>query len=221
MPRMSQESSGGSAAGSTEPGSGLDPAEPTAPGESTQLAVRPPVRLEIESQTGRIVVTTATPQAVAASPPPMEEGIFGFGGIGGGGGATGDAAQPSQLDDIRTKLTTSLGEFADQLSTALKTLVSDLNTLEVATYVSSDVSSVKFVDSPEKLSGESIQQRALTRITLDGDSLVVLPTNAGALDDRIWNVHLAMVERAQSNRTEMLKAAASAVAGLVGGLKVG
>jgi hypothetical protein len=212
---MSQESSGGSPADSTEQQSAPPEPQPAAASASTELAVRPPVRLEIESQTGRIVVTTASPEAVAAAPPPpMEEGIFGI------GDSSGGPAQPSPLDEIRDKLTASLGEFANQLSDALKTLVADLNTLEVATYVSSDVSSVTFVDGPEKLHGDGIQQRALTRITLDGDSVVVLPTTGGALDDRIWNVHLAMVERAQTNRTEMLKAAASAVAGLVGNLKV-
>ena len=210
---MSQESSGGSPADSTEQQPAPPEPEPGAAGTKTELAVRPPVRLEIESQTGRIVVTTAMPEAVAAPPPPIEEGIFGI-------GESSGPAQPSPLDEIRDKLTASLGEFANQLGDALKNLVSDLNTLEVATYVSSDVSSVTFVDGPEKLHGEAIQQRALTRITLDGDSLVVLPTTAGALDERIWNVHLAMVERAQTNRTELLKAAASAVAGLVGGLKV-
>ena len=211
---MSQESSGGSPADPTEQQSAPPEPQSAAAGASTELAVRPPVRLEIESQTGRIVVTTALPEAVAAAPPPpIEEGIFGI-------GESGGQAQPSALDDIRDKLTASLGEFANQLSDALKTLVTNLNTLEVATYVSSDVSSVTFVDGPEKLHGEGIQQRALTRVMLDGDSVVVLPTTGGALDDRIWNVHLAMVERAQSNRTEILKAAASAVAGLVGGLKV-
>lgn len=63
-----------------------------------------------------------------------------------------------------------------------------------------------------------IKLQALTRLKLDGDAAVVVPPG-GAIDPAIWTLHTTMVERAQANRTELLKTAASAAATLLGAVK--
>jgi hypothetical protein len=48
---------------------------------------------------------------------------------------------------------------------------------------------------------------------------VIVPSGAGRINQELWAIHLDMVEQAQNNRTEMMKAAASAAAGLLQSLK--
>jgi hypothetical protein len=67
----------------------------------------------------------------------------------------------------------------------------------------------------EKGEFTNAQLRAITRISLDGDVLNVVPESGGELDRALWEVHLAMVQQAQANRAEMLKTAVS----LLGSLK--
>jgi hypothetical protein len=61
--------------------------------------------------------------------------------------------------------------------------------------------------------------RALTRIAIDGDTLVCVPTDEdGEVDSAVWQIHLDMVQQAQASRTELMKtvmSAASSIAGLV------
>jgi hypothetical protein len=61
--------------------------------------------------------------------------------------------------------------------------------------------------------------RALTRIKLDGDTLVCVPEKKGEIDQVLWALHSDMVQRAQANRAEMLKTAVTAATGLLETLK--
>jgi hypothetical protein len=160
-------------------------------------------------------VAAASPAPAAAPEPALATApmptLFGI-------GETGTPGQPSEFDEIRTKLTTTLSEFADALGTALKNLVEDVSTLEVATYVTADLGTVHYDGDTHAFTGP-VQQRALTCIRFGGDTLILVPESNGLLDERLWAVHMSMVERAQANRTEMIRAAASAAAGLVTTLK--
>jgi hypothetical protein len=117
------------------------------------------------------------------------------------------------LSDARTRLTISLQTFSDNLGKALAKAVDDATTLEVSTYVSSNMSTVQ-----TDLSGA--QLRAFTRIRMDGDTEVIVPEQSGQIDRDLWEIHLSMVQQAQANRSEMIKAAASAATGLLQALKV-
>jgi hypothetical protein len=111
----------------------------------------------------------------------------------------------------------ALKNFAERLSQYLSQALDDATSLEVSTYVSDDLSNVQYRDG--KFEGARL--RALTRINIDGDTKVLLPEQDGAVDTEVWEVHLQMVQQAQASRTELLKAAVSAVTGLAGMIKPG
>ncbi len=118
------------------------------------------------------------------------------------------------LSETRARLSQSVQEFAQKLGTALEKAVDDATTLEVYTYVSSDMTSVGRDFS------ETADLRAFTRVRIDGDTEVLVPRQAREIDEELWAIHLDMVRQAQANRAEMLKAAASAATGLLEALKI-
>ena len=164
------------------------------------------VRLEIEPGTGRVILTTQPmpPSAPAsASSPDVEFGLFG---------------SSSAFDDLRQRLTTSLSNFVDQLGTAVTNFVADVSILQVKTYTSDGDDNVDYDQRNRKFTG-SVHCRAVTAITVDGDTESLVPQRGGELDERLWAMHLAMVERAQVNRTDMIKAVMSAASALLDTLK--
>ena len=165
----------------------------------------PTIRLEIDLSTGSIIATAV------ASPQPTETTTV-----------PGEAAFPlfgaSPLDELRTTLATSLKNFADHLGTALGTMVADVSSLEVATYVSDNVDAVDY-DAHNHAFVGAAKRRAMTCIRLDGDTLVLVPEEAGKVDEGLWAIHAAMVDRAQASRSEMIKVATSAASALLSALK--
>jgi hypothetical protein len=107
----------------------------------------------------------------------------------------------------------SFQEFARKLSETLENAVADLTSLEIRTYISEDVAGVSY-DRKEKF-GDTAQMRAMTYISLDGDTDVVVPLDEGQLDDQLWNIHLAMVKQAQEHRNHMLETIVQAASGLI------
>jgi hypothetical protein len=57
--------------------------------------------------------------------------------------------------------------------------------------------------------------RAITRIKPDGDVEVCVPSAGGEIDEALLAVHSDAVQRAQINRTELVRAALEAVSGLL------
>jgi hypothetical protein len=121
------------------------------------------------------------------------------------------------LDELRTRLTAALAALTDKLSATLNRAVDDLTSVEVATYTADDLRGVRYDATTGGFTGDARLQ-ALTRLALDGDAAVVVPAG-GAIDPAIWTLHTSMVERAQANRNELLKTAASAAATLLGAVK--
>jgi hypothetical protein len=118
------------------------------------------------------------------------------------------------LSDARVRLTNAVKQFADNLGSTLTRVVGDASTLQVSTYVIDDM--------PGELGAEipaGARLRAFTSIKIDGDTQLIVPSGAGQISQELWAIHLDMVEQAQNNRTEMMKAAASAAAGLLQSLK--
>jgi hypothetical protein len=115
------------------------------------------------------------------------------------------------LDDLRgakAKLTEAIQRFADQIGRTLSDAIENVTTLEVETYVAP--SGTPVTDDPT-----TMKLRAKTIINIDGDAQSFIPERSGELDSRTWNMHLAMVQQAQSYRADMIKAMAAAAAELV------
>jgi hypothetical protein len=127
---------------------------------------------------------------------------------------TTDFGIMDSLSDARVHLTNAVKQFADNLGRTLTKVIDDASTLQVSTYVIDDM--------PNELGAEipaGARLRAFTSIKIDGDTQVIVPSGTGQINQELWAIHLDMVEQAQNNRTEMMKAAASAAAGLLQSLK--
>jgi hypothetical protein len=123
------------------------------------------------------------------------------------------------LKQAQARLTEALQQFAVKLGDNLKAAIDNASSLEVSTYVSDDMSGVAYDAEARQFTGTA-KLRALTRINFDGDTLVCVPEREGEIDEALWAIHTAMVQRAQEHRAELLKAAVSAATGLLGALKV-
>jgi hypothetical protein len=208
-----------------------DPAVRVPVGQAGEMDVRRPV-FEIATPTVPPSTGTVKPAAPAAVPaqPATQPAIAGKeappGAAQGKAQVAGEAPSGTQaalsavdfglldsLNDARQQLTASLQTFADNLGKTLTRVVEDVSTLEVTTYVSQDMAGA--VDDLSKR-----ELRAFTRIKMDGDTEVIVPQTSGKIDRELWEIHLSMVQQAQANRAEMMKAAAAAATGLLQALKV-
>jgi hypothetical protein len=136
----------------------------------------------------------------------------------------GDAVSTSQdyglmdtLKETQANLGVSLQQFVNKLSATLSRALDDITSLEIATYVSDDMAQVKYENG--QFSGASL--RAVTRVKLDGDTLLCVPVEDGEVDADLWKIHLDMIREAQISRTELLKTAVSAASGLINLIKPG
>lgn len=122
------------------------------------------------------------------------------------------------VDSLRqagSSVSAAMQQFVTRLGEVLTAALEDATSLEIATYVSDQISEVKFDNG--RLSGGRL--RAYTHIKIDGDTLVCLPEEDGEVDKELWEVHLQMVQQAQANRAEFLKTVVSAAASLGSFLK--
>ena len=114
-------------------------------------------------------------------------------------------------------------QVADKLKSALETLgdkivdfANDVTTLEVRTFVSDRIEDVR----PDAAGGFThAVPRAMTTIELDGDTQVVVPVDAGQIDEALWQIHRQTVEQAQAHREAMLRTIGELVAGFIPAIK--
>lgn len=121
-------------------------------------------------------------------------------------------------DDFNTaveNLRDALQQFATNVSTILNKTVQDVTTLKVKTFVSDDIAKVEYKN--DQFSNAEL--RALTAMSLDGDTLVCVPRRTSDADEELWKIHSATVIQAQAYRSELLKAAVSAATGLFNALR--
>jgi hypothetical protein len=124
-----------------------------------------------------------------------------------GGEAVGDTVK---------QLTETLRAFSEQLAETLKSTIENAATLEVETYVATDLASVdhRSKDFP------GAQLRAVTRMSLDGDTQALVPEReGGGVDSELWAVHTSMVAQAQANRAEMIRAISQAASGILAAIQ--
>ncbi len=114
-------------------------------------------------------------------------------------------------------------KFARDLAKKVNSFVTDVSELEVRTFTTPADQVETFVkgkaDFAEILTEGKIALRAYTRISFDGDTTVVAPTDAAdQVNKSVWTIHETVVEQAMENRREMIKtigeAAASALKAL-------
>jgi hypothetical protein len=110
-------------------------------------------------------------------------------------------------------------EVSQSLTNALKTLaqklegfVQNVTNLDVETFVTENMPS----DIKGKTPRQVGEQRAWTHIELLGDVQALVPVKGGEVDKDLWALHVELVAQAQTNRAEMIKAAAEVLTGLIG-----
>jgi hypothetical protein len=174
-------------------------------------AVRLPVQLEnqTDSRPDVIRLTTQVTEPMqqnlnpAAAPPGKPKVSTDFGPV-------------DPLDETRAETAATLRKLTESFNKWLSNIADSFTSLEVKTYVSADMDLVSPVDV--ELGGNA-QLRALTRIKPDGDVEVCLPVQGEAIDETLWQKHLAMVMQAQAHRTEMLKVLLSTFSELKSAMK--
>jgi hypothetical protein len=114
-------------------------------------------------------------------------------------------------------LSGTLKEFVDKLGAYMSKALDDATSLEVLTYVSDDLGTVTYESG--KFTG-SARLSALTRVKIDGDTLVCVPQDEdGQVETALWQIHLDMVKQAQEARSELMKTLVSAASNLAGFIK--
>ncbi len=176
----------------------------------------PAVRLAIGSGNGKKERPTI-PEVVAVQPPPKAKSAV-----------VAPIQAPTQAElagvdyglmdsfkQAQASLSGTMQKFVDNLGQFLSKALDEATSLEVATYISEDMAEVKYEGG--RFTGA--QLRALTRIEIDGDTLICVPEYAGEVDTELWKIHIDMVQQAQASRAELLKTVVSAATGLVDLLK--
>jgi hypothetical protein len=106
----------------------------------------------------------------------------------------------------------SLRGFVGKLGEKISEALSNMSTLEVTTYVAKDMSATR-VEGGKVIGAEL---RAYTRVSLDGDTVAVVPERDGEIDRAALELHTALVQQAQKARAEMLETIIHAATSLVG-----
>jgi len=142
------------------------------------------------------------PNAPATSAPVAAPGTEVSFGLFGGGAKAGEPSGPGPFQEFLRKM----GEF-------LSKTLDDVTTLEVDTWVSTDMEKVTYEDG--KYAGASL--RASTRILVDGDTKLCVPRGEdGKVDTELWEIHKEAVREAQEARAQLVRTAIDAAKGLVG-----
>jgi hypothetical protein len=132
-------------------------------------------------------------------------------------GGMDDYGLMDSLKQAQAGMGAALQQFVTKLGDFLGKALDEATSLEVSTYVSEDMSEVRYEGG--KFSGARL--RALTRMEIDGDTLICIPEEGGEVDTALWKIHMDMVQQAQANRAELLKTIVSAASGLVDLIKPG
>ncbi|HNH48372.1 MAG TPA: hypothetical protein PKY30_15125, partial [Myxococcota bacterium] len=169
----------------------LPPTPPTPPTRPT-----PPVALPEVAQTS----AGQAAMAPAAAEPEPAIGSYGIGDwFGKKEEEPGKAVEPGPLQ-----------RFVSRLGETLNRALDDATSLEVTTWVADDMGNAKFEGG--KMVGAEL--RAVTRVALDGDTVVCLPQKDGEVDKEVWEIHMQMVKQAQETRAELMKTLVQAATSL-------
>ena len=101
--------------------------------------------------------------------------------------------------------------WLDRLTQTLTDLAKDISSITVRTYSAEDVG--RAVANTDDI-GQVGQLRAYTRIAIDGDTDVCVPTVEGKVDRTLWQLHQQVVDQAQTHRNAMIETLVGSVSGL-------
>jgi hypothetical protein len=173
-------------------------------------ATRMPVPAAGAAPTGRpSLAAVSLPAITLPSPPPRPSAPTPP-----SAGAPAEGEVDYGIGESFSQAKENVQQLIRKLLDTLNQVVDDLTSLEVKTYVSRDLGSVKYDAKLRDFTNADL--RAMTRIQLDGDTLNVVPERSGQIDEKLWAIHEAMVVQAQANRAEMLKTAVSLLGSLKG-----
>ncbi|MCA1647385.1 MAG: hypothetical protein LC797_18640, partial [Chloroflexi bacterium] len=182
-----------------------NPTEPSAIRQLTPGAARAAnVRIDVDPNTGHVVVTTEGAFRQPSTPTGTSDDTIDYGLFG--------SSSPI------TPMAEGLKGLADQLTSALGKLASDVSTLKVSTYTSDALDTAKY-DAEQQTFGGPVTLCAFSSIRFDGETVSIVPEHDGVVDDKLWNVHKDMVERAQAHRAEFIAAAAAAASSILNALR--
>ncbi|MCP4396316.1 MAG: hypothetical protein GY801_03260 [bacterium] len=184
-----------------------DPAVRLPVGEEKIIEAKRPIiaPVEIRSPEPKPAETASLsrPASESASTGERQEGAADFSGV------------SESWKQAKDSLSNALQQFTATVGDTLKRSVDNVSSLEVAIYVSDDMSNVKYDVGTKQFTG-NVKLRSLTRIDLDGDTIACLPEKDEEIDRDLWKIHMDMVQQAQAYRTELLKALTSVVTGVLG-----
>lgn len=177
----------------------------------------PAVRLRLEGSADRRADIAPGAIIVRSSEPPAIQTVETVDAEAEGGteqafGIFDKADKPEKAEKADDGKAKPFQRFAQRLGELLEKALDDATSLEVTTWVAKDMGAATFQGG--KLVGAEL--RAVTRIALDGDTLVCLPEKDGEVDTQVWALHAEMVRQAQQTRAELLKTIVSAAASLSG-----
>ncbi len=101
--------------------------------------------------------------------------------------------------------------WLDRLAQTLSDLAADISSVTVRTYTAEDVGAA--VKNPREIDQVG-QLRAWTRIAIDGDTDVCVPTTEGKVDRTLWQLHQQVVDQAQTHRNAMIETLVGSATGL-------
>jgi hypothetical protein len=158
---------------------------------------------------------SAAPQVVIAAA--VVSTPAGAGGNGSGGGTVEPATNVDfglfdSAGTVASSVSNSMQQFMQKLGKFMGDAIDNAATLHVSTYTSTTMDSAKIV-------GDNVlnaQLRALTAISIDGDTKQVVPLDEdGEVDTNLWSLHMEMVKQAQVSRADLIKSVMAAAASLV------
>lgn len=166
-----------------------------------QTVVSSPLPRATSSQnatTGNEQVTSGTPAVPAAiGADGVDYGLF-------------DSLQP-----VQQQLLSALTQFADKVSETLKKTVDNATNIEIATFVSDDMTKVSYDYNQHQFTGNATMS-ALTRVNLGGDIQSCALEKEGKVNNDLLNIHTQMVKHAQDQRTQTLQSLTSIATNLLG-----
>jgi hypothetical protein len=163
-------------------------------------------RPEIAQMLSQAPKATLEPSPVPAEPRPERTVVSAATGLEGVDYGLMDSFKQAQAG-----IGAALGQFVDKLGSFLSAALDEATSLEVKTYVSEEMSQISY----ERGQFNGAKLRALTRIEIDGDTLLCVPEQDGEVHTELWEIHKDMVQQAQASRNELLKTVVSAATNLV------
>lgn len=118
----------------------------------------------------------------------------------------------------REQMAEDMGELTRSMQAALEAVLGSLEVLEVVTSVVDDMSRSAYDHNSRRFTGS--EPRIVTRLAIDGATDVVVARECSSEENPLWKLHLEMVDRARSARTELIQAVSSALSLLLDAAKL-